>query len=111
LATLFDLVRAINSARTAGVSGPFYEAGQRTLRELAGVLGLTLAGPVAESGSDVAARPFVDLLVAVRSELRAAKQWQLADRVRDGLKELGVALEDSPDGTTWRFSGNLAEER
>ncbi len=103
LAVLFDLVRAVNSARSAGVSGPFYEAAQRTLRELAGILGLTLEGPAAESGSSVAAKPFVDLLVGVRSELRAAKQWQLADRVRDGLKELGVALEDSPDGTTWRF--------
>jgi len=103
LAVLFDLVRAVNSARSAGVSGPFYEAAQRTLRELAGILGLTLEGPAAESGSSVAAKPFVDLLVGVRSELRAAKQWQLADRVRDGLKELGVVLEDSPDGTTWRF--------
>ena len=106
LAALFDLVRAINSARTAGVGGPFYEAAQRTLRDLAGVLGLTLAGSslgAAESDNGVAARPFVDLLVGVRNELRVAKQWQLADRVRDGLKELGVVLEDSPDGTAWRF--------
>ena len=106
MAALFDLVRAINSARTAGVGGPFYEAAQRTLRDLAGVLGLTLAGSslgAAESDNGVAARPFVDLLVGVRNELRVAKQWQLADRVRDGLKELGVVLEDSPDGTAWRF--------
>jgi cysteinyl-tRNA synthetase len=33
--------------------------------------------------------------------LRAAKQWALADRVRDGLKELGVELKDGPGGTTW----------
>ena len=44
LASLFELVRAINTARDAGVSGPFYEAGQRTLRELAELLGLTLSG-------------------------------------------------------------------
>jgi cysteinyl-tRNA synthetase len=51
----------------------------------------------------VAARPFIDLLVEVRRELRTAKQFQLADRVRDRLGELGVTLEDSPTGTTWRL--------
>ena len=49
------------------------------------------------------AKPFVDLLVQVRSELRAAKQWALADVIRDGLAELDVTLEDTPDGTEWRF--------
>ncbi|MCB0135570.1 MAG: cysteine--tRNA ligase, partial [Caldilineaceae bacterium] len=103
LATLFELVRAINTARTAGVTGPFYEAAQQTLRELAGILGITLEEPAATAAGDVAARPFIDLLVAVRGDLRTARQWALADKVRDGLKGLGVTLEDSPDGTNWRF--------
>ena len=103
LATLFELVRAINTARMAGVSGPFYDAAQQTLRELAGILGITLEEPAAAAAGDVAARPFIDLLVAVRGDLRAARQWALADKVRDGLKGLGVALEDTPDGTNWRF--------
>jgi cysteinyl-tRNA synthetase len=104
IAVIFELVRAINSARDAGVAGPFYEAAQRTLRELAGVLGLTLGGSPAETQSNnVAAKPFIDLLIRVRADLRTAKQWALADQVRDNLKELGVALEDGPDGTTWRY--------
>ncbi len=103
IAALFDLVRAINSARTAGVAGPFFVAAQHTLRELAGVLGLTLAEPAADAGATVAAQPFIELLIGVRSELRQAKQWALADKVRDGLKALGVVLEDTPEGTRWRF--------
>ena len=104
IAALFELVRAINIARDAGVSGPFYEASQRTLRELAGVLGLTLGGSPAEGGSNnVAAKPFIELLISVRADLRNAKQWALADKVRDSLKELGVTLEDAPDGTKWRY--------
>ncbi|RIK50735.1 MAG: cysteine--tRNA ligase [Chloroflexi bacterium] len=103
LAALFELVRAINTGRDAGVGGPFYQAAQRTLQQLAGVLGLALSEPAAENGNELAARPFVDLLVQVRADLRAAKQWALADKVRDGLKELGVALEDGPDGTQWRY--------
>jgi cysteinyl-tRNA synthetase len=103
LAVLFELARALNSARTAGVAGPFFAAGQATLRELAGVLGMTLEAAAAETGAEVAARPFIDLLVTVRGDLRTAKQWALADKIRNDLKGLGVALEDTPEGTIWRF--------
>jgi cysteinyl-tRNA synthetase len=102
LAALFELARAINSARDAGASGPFFDAAQATLRELAGILGITMAEG-AESGQSVAAKPFIDLLVSVRSELRDAKEWALSDQIRDGLKELGVVIEDSRSGSTWRF--------
>ncbi len=103
LAALFELVRAINTAREAGVAGPFYEAAQRTLRELAGILGLTLEAAAADNDLDVAAAPFIDLLVEVRNDMRAAKQWAAADKIRDGLKARGILLEDTPQGTTWRF--------
>lgn len=105
LAAIFELVRAINSARDQGVGGPFFDAAQQSLRELTGVLGLKLDEKVIEpmgGGGDV--KPFVDLLVAVRNDLRAAKQWAIADRVRDGLKEQNIVLEDTPDGTTWRYT-------
>ena len=105
LAAIFELVRAINTARAADISGPFFEAAQRTLRELAGVLGLALEGGAAEGATNaVAAKPFIDLLVSVRNDLRAAKQWALADKIRDQLGELGITLEDSRDGTTWSYS-------
>lgn len=103
IAALFELSRAINSARTAGVGGPFYDAAQHTLRELGGVLGLTLQAPTSEAGSDVAARPFIDLLVAVRGDLRAAKQWALSDKIRNDLKAMGIIIEDTPEGAKWRF--------
>ncbi len=102
LAVLFELVTAINTARSAGVSGPFFEAAQRTLGELAGIFGLTLAAGEAQPGMQVAVEPYIDLLVKVRTDLRTAKQWALSDQIRDGLKELNVILEDGPKGTTWR---------
>jgi len=95
LACLFELARDANRLRDRGED---FSQAQVLLRELAGVLGLTLQAPA--SGSQEAA-PFIDLLVALRSELRAAKQWALADRVRNGLTELGVELKDGPEGTTW----------
>ena len=48
------------------------------------------------------AAPFIELLIATRKELRAAKQFALADKVRDELAKLGVILEDGPQGTTWK---------
>jgi cysteinyl-tRNA synthetase len=96
LAALFDLTRDIN--RVAAAGGDTADA-RALLRELCGVLGFTLSAP--ETSSQEAA-PFIDLLVAVRSELRAAKQWQLSDRVRDGLLELGIEIKDGPEGTTWK---------
>ncbi len=97
LAALFDLVREINRGRERGEN---ISEAQDTLRELAGVLGLTLEEPQADSAE---AAPFIQTLVDVRAELRAARQFQLADNIRDRLTELGVSLEDNPEGTTWRL--------
>ena len=47
------------------------------------------------------ASPFIDLLVEVRSNLRASGKWELADRIRDRLAELGILLEDGTSETTW----------
>lgn len=100
LATLFDLVRAINTSRDAGVGGvPFQEA-QATLRELTGVLGLRLQ----EEQRSQEATPFVDLLLEVRTALRGARQFELADTIRERLEALGVTIEDTPRGTRWRWS-------
>lgn len=101
LAHLFDLVREINRAREQNAEpGSLYPA-QETLLELAHVLGFTLAEVRAEE--ELAAEPFIELLVGVRQDLRQAKQWALADRIRSRLAELGVTLEDSPQGTIWRY--------
>jgi cyanophycinase-like exopeptidase len=43
----------------------------------------------------------VELLVSTRARLRAAKQFALADEVRQALTDLGILLEDTPDGTHW----------
>ena len=100
LGHLFDLVRAINQARDAGVAMVTLSQAQDLLRELAGVFGLRLERPATKSaGID----PFVDLLVEVRRELRQQKLWSLSDLVRDRLAELGVILEDSKEGTSWRW--------
>ncbi len=95
LATLFDLAREINRARDEGRS---IEQAQAMLRSLAGVLGLALREP--DAATDAA--PFIDLLVNLRNELRAEKQFAMADSVRNRLAGLGIILEDEAAGTRWR---------
>jgi len=99
LATLFDLARAINQARDQGAGDETFFAAQEALKELAGVLGLKLEA----QDKGVAATPFIDLLVSLREELRAAKSYPLSDKIREELSKLGVILEDGPGGTTWRW--------
>ena len=48
------------------------------------------------------AEQLIQLLIKAREELRRAKQWQLADTVRQHLTGLGIVLEDTPQGTSWK---------
>ena len=100
LAALFDLAREINRGRDAGrdIAGA-----QGTLRRLGGLLGLTFEGRDSSAKDHLAAKPFIDLLVSTREELRRAKQFALADTIRDGLDREGVIVEDTPQGTRWEY--------
>jgi cysteinyl-tRNA synthetase len=98
LAALFDLARAINRGMESGTG---VGQAQDTLRSLGGILGLTFQQPSDTRRED--GSPFVDLLVEVRTRLRAAKQYELADEIRSRLTELGVVLEDTPGGSGWTY--------
>ena len=100
LAALYELVKAINQARAEGAKDEQIASAQAVFTELTGVLGLRLEEQKSAGGD---ADAFIDLLVSLRRDLRAEKNWALSDKLRDGLKELGVILEDSKDGTTWSW--------
>jgi cysteinyl-tRNA synthetase len=100
LASIFELVTAVNRARDAGLGGNPFEAAQAALRDLCAVLGLRLVGEMPQGAE---AAPFIDLLLELRTKLRAAKQYALADEVRIRLAEIGVIVEDTREGSTWRF--------
>ena len=95
IAVMFDLVRDINRTIEAGASAA---KGQELLKELADVIGLTLKA----TEKSIEAAPFIELLIATRKQLRDAKQFQLADNIRAKLLEMGIVLEDTAKGTTWK---------
>jgi hypothetical protein len=45
----------------------------------------------------------IEHLLAIRAELRSAKQWAFADKLRDALTAFDIVLEDTPDGTRWHL--------
>jgi cysteinyl-tRNA synthetase len=96
LAVLFELTREINRGAEQGAN--IIEA-QHALLKLAGILGLTLKEKT-QATSDTEA--FISLLAFTRDDLRRNQQWQLADKIRDGLADLGIILEDTPQGTRWK---------
>jgi cysteinyl-tRNA synthetase len=100
VAQVFDLARMINQARDSGAPHDSLAYTQGILQQLTDVLGLTMKG----MAGPTEAEPFIALLAEVRNELRQAKQWTLADRIRDRLAHLGVILEDGPEGTTWKYT-------
>ena len=98
LAVLFDMSRDINRAREGDQR--YLRGSVFALKELTEILGLTLEEPDSDQSADVDA--LIDLLIDTRTALRAAKQYDLADSIRDQLADLGYVLEDNPGGTTWK---------
>jgi len=97
---IYDLAKAVDEAREAGVEGSLIAQAHAGLRQLLLAWSSQLAASPTDAVASIA--PFVELLIDLRSQLRAAGNWPLADEIRDRLSVLGIILEDSPNGTTWR---------
>jgi cysteinyl-tRNA synthetase len=108
LAVLFDLNKEVNTLLNSGepVSRGTLEAIDGLYRELGGdVLGIIPDQLPEEAGAGLE-DALVQILVDLRQELRQAKDWAKADAIRDRLAEVGIALEDGPEGTRWRLYRN-----
>lgn len=105
MAALFDLAREINRL---GDSSDALELA-RQLRASAEIIGLLGADPIAwfEQGraDDELGAADLDALLVKRSEARAARDFAEADRIRDQLTDMGIVIEDGPDGPRWRRLG------
>ena len=115
VAVLFDLARELN--KTKGHDETKAEHLAATLRGLAGLLGILQDDPelFLKAGGMVLQTADLDLRsshvsddvvaqqIQARLDAKKAKDWAMADKIRQDLAAQGVILEDSPDGTTrWR---------
>jgi cysteinyl-tRNA synthetase len=78
-------------------------AAAQSLRKLGLILGLFRPGAAKPAAPDNGlVDQLMTLLIKLRADARAAKNFAIADGVRNGLAQIGVTLEDRADGTVWR---------
>ena len=95
LAAIFMLVRDINTAIANSAGKATLEACADMFDQLTGVLGLVYNRKTEALDSEVEA------LIEKRTEARKAKDFKTADAIRDQLKDMGIILEDTPQGVKW----------
>ena len=99
LAAVFDLIRTVNTALEAGTVREQNRARiEAWFDEVDRRLGIVRR---ASARGDQDSR--VDDLIAQRNEARAARDFALADEIRQQLTDMNVVIEDTKDGTRWRF--------
>lgn len=112
IAALFDFTREMNSIINSSsfiLTTKTKQALRRAksaLEELGGtVLGVLLdvEENTANNSNDSLIDNLMEILIQLRSDARQQKQWAIADKIRDYLKEKGIVLEDSPQGTKWKL--------
>lgn len=101
LGSLFEVVREMNSYRhEQGKARQVLQRGWEILSLWAGeILGVLQLEKGQQAGL---VEPLLELLLSLREELRTQKNWALADQIRDRLAELGVTVEDTPQGPRWK---------
>lgn len=98
IAALFEMVREINANISAASNSSvmIIELATNILKELGNVLGLLQKAEKDSLNSEV------EELISRRQQARKEKNWALSDSIRDQLKDMGIVLEDTPQGIRWR---------
>ncbi len=108
IAAIFELTREINRAVLERINKGSIRSAFIIYCDMLGILGLSIE-MIKNSQSLGAADEestletgLIELLIELRKELRKEKQWALSDTIRDKLKEMGVILEDTNNGTVFK---------
>lgn len=95
ISAIFELVKFANTHMDANREELEYV--KKEILELGGVLGLLKR----QRGKSLDEE--IEALIAQRTRARKEKNWALADKIRDELKERKIILEDTPDGVKWKI--------
>ena len=101
VANLFEAVKFINSVNDKKATISKMDLASLTeamLGFVQGVLGIKNA----DSGADNKLAPVMDLVLDLRQEARANKDWGTSDKIRDGLAAAGIVVKDEKDGSSWK---------
>ncbi|NFV13333.1 cysteine--tRNA ligase [Clostridium sp. FAM 1755] len=96
ISVIFDLIRDINTNVTIESSKALVEYALDLIKELGNPLGILQKSTKANLEEEI------EKLIEERQKARKEKNWALADKIRDDLKERGIVLEDTPQGVRWK---------
>jgi cysteinyl-tRNA synthetase len=109
MAAIFDLVREVNQyfkqcqEGEEIISVDCLKKAAEAFAVFGKVLGLSFAVNQDKKDSDRLTGKLVELLLNLRNEARQKKDFQTADGIRERLKELGILIEDTPQGARWKW--------
>lgn len=96
VSVIFDFCHELNAALAAGpLCQADLDGAQKLFDDFEAVLGMIEPPARDSSGME---EQLLELILAIRQQARAKKDWATADTIRDGLKELGLVIEDTPQG-------------
>ncbi|APH19409.1 cysteinyl-tRNA synthetase [Clostridium botulinum] len=96
ISVIFDLIRDVNTNVTIESSKEIVKYTLDLIRELGSPLGIL------QESTKASLEEEIEKLIEERQKARKEKNWALADKIRDNLKERGIVLEDTPQGVRWK---------
>jgi cysteinyl-tRNA synthetase len=106
LGVLYEMAREVNRWLDSGreLSHESIQDIDATFRTLGGdVLGVIPVELTAAGGGARVLDGVMSIILGLRQEYREARDWERADALRAKLSELGITVEDRPDGPAWRM--------
>ena len=117
---LFEIARSMNrfidseqleeTAKRTQENIALLVSGMSILKELGAILGLFVKPPKQSNSNDGTTEildGLMQLLIQVRAEARVKRDFAMSDSVRKGLTQIGIALQDGKEGTTWSLHRGL----
>lgn len=95
IASIFDVVKDMNSYLNVENSTKTIQSAYDLLIELTGVLGIV-------QKKEVQLEEEIEKMIEKRQQARKEKKWALADEIRNQLKEQGIFIEDTSEGVKWK---------
>jgi len=105
IAALFDLNRKVNELLNSGrtLSRTTLDAIDDIYSELGGQILGVIPDDLARGASEELVEGLMDIILDIRERYRESRAWERADALRDQLAEVGIVVDDRPEGPVWRL--------